>query len=99
MDAHSLRVLEYAAVRDRVVALASCTLGQERAVTMAPSTDPRQVRQWLTETTEADRLLSSPGAPPRGGIHDIRPALRAAAAEGVLEPPVLLAVADTAGAG
>jgi DNA mismatch repair protein MutS2 len=99
MNPHSLRVLEYEAIRERVVELASCALGQERARAMEPSTHEDQVRRLQMETTEAVRLLDMSGGVPLGGIHDIRPAIRAASVEGLLEPPVLLEVADTAAAG
>jgi DNA mismatch repair protein MutS2 len=99
MDDHSLRVLEYEAIRERVVELATCSLGQERARAMAPSWREEEVRRWQGETTEAARLLDAGGAAPFGGIHDIRPAIRAAAAHGMLEPAALLEVVDTAAAG
>jgi DNA mismatch repair protein MutS2 len=99
MLAHALRVLEFEAIRDRVVELASCTLGQERAWEMAPSAREDEVRRLQRETTEAVRLFNSGGGPPFGGIHDIRPAIRAASVEGVLEPHVLLQVADTMAGG
>ncbi|HEU4754255.1 MAG TPA: endonuclease MutS2, partial [Armatimonadota bacterium] len=50
------------------------------------------------ETTQAVRLLDGAGVP-LGGIHDVRPAVRIAGVGGVLEPAVLLEVADTVGAG
>lgn len=99
MNAHSLRVLEYDAIRQRVVEQASCTLGQERAAAMEPSWRDEQVQRWQAETRDAVRLLDQPGGPPLGGIHDIRPALRAASVGGMLEPSALLLVADTAAAG
>jgi DNA mismatch repair protein MutS2 len=96
MNPHTLRVLEFDAIRERVVGHASCSLGQERAAGMAPSTRVEEVGRLQAETTEAVRLLDLPGNIPFGGIHDIRPAVRAAAVEGMLEPHALLAVADTA---
>lgn len=99
MTPHSLRVLEYEAVRRRVVDQASCSLGQERARRMEPSWREEEVLRWQAETREAFRLLALPGAVPLGGIHDLRPALRAAGVGGTLEPPLLLMVADTLAAG
>lgn len=98
MDSHSLRVLEFGAVRDRVVEQASCSLGQERARAMEPSSNEELVRQWQRETTESARLLDAPGGPSLGGVHDIRPAIRAGTVGGILEPHSLLEVADTAAA-
>ncbi|HTE18555.1 MAG TPA: endonuclease MutS2, partial [Armatimonadota bacterium] len=99
MNAHSLRVLEYDAIRKRVVEQASCSLGQERAAEMEPSWREDVVRRRQAETAEGARLLNASGGLPLGGIHDIRPAIRAASVEGMLEPGLLLWVADTAAAG
>ncbi|MFN3651910.1 MAG: endonuclease MutS2 [Armatimonadota bacterium] len=99
MGPHSLRVLEYGAIRERVVRLAACSLGQERAREMAPSLEEEEVRRLQVETAEAVRLLSGGGGVPLGGVHDIRPALQIAAVGGMLEPHALLQVADTLSAG
>ncbi len=96
MNSHSLRVLEFEAIRQRLVGLASCSLGQERASAMEPSWREEEVLRWQRQTTEAVRLLDGPGGVPLGGIHDIRPAIRLATMSGMLEPSVLLTVADTA---
>lgn len=95
MNDHSLRVLEFAAIRERLMALAQCSLGAERAQEHAPSIREDEVIVWQTQTSEAVRLLEGSGGPPFGGIHDIRPALQAARAAGMLDPSGLLAVADT----
>jgi DNA mismatch repair protein MutS2 len=99
MTPHSLRVLEYDAIRARVVEQASCTLGQERALAMEPGGREEVVRRLQAETAEAVWLLDTTGGVPLGGIHDTRTAIRVAAAAGILEPGVLLLVADTAAAG
>lgn len=99
MNPHALRVLEFDAIREKVVEQATNSLGQERASEMEPSWREDQVRRWQAETTDAVRLLGSGGGIPLGGIHDIRPAIRAASVEGTLEPVILLQVADTAAAG
>jgi DNA mismatch repair protein MutS2 len=97
MDHHSLRVLEYAAIRRMVIEHAACGLGQERAEQMAPSTRPDEVARLQRETTEAVALLELPGAMTFGGIHDIRAATRIAAAGGTLEAAALIKIADTLG--
>lgn len=98
MNPHTLRVLEFEAIRERLVGLASCSLGQERAAEMQPSTREDEVRNWQRQTSEAVRLMEAPGGIPLGGIHDIRPAVKMAGIGGMLEPGVLLTVADTAAA-
>lgn len=96
MNAGSLRVLEYEEVRRRVVAVTACSLGAERAAAMAPATDHDAVQARLDETREALALLAEPGAGLFGGIADVRPALRHAAAGGVVDGADLLSIADTA---
>lgn len=95
MNEHSLRVLEYAAVRTMVMERAASSLGRERASEMAPSTGPEQVTAWLQETDDAVRLLDTGGAPPFGGIRDVRAHLRGAALGATLTPAALLEVAGT----
>lgn len=95
MDDHALRVLEYAAVRDLLIAQAQCSLGGERAAALAPSAHEDEVMEWQEQTAQAAALLAVSTGPPFGGIRDIRPAIRAAEVGGVLEPAALLAVADT----
>src|SRR5437867_1426749 len=51
MNAHSLRVLEFGAVRALLAEHAACALGRERAEALAPLTDPGEVRD------EASALL------------------------------------------
>ncbi|MGV3723366.1 MAG: endonuclease MutS2, partial [Actinomycetota bacterium] len=99
MNPHAMRVLEFDAVRANVVEQATNSLGQERALEMEPTWREDEVRRKQAETTEAVRLLDLGGGVPLGGIHDVRPAIRAASVAGMLEPAVLLAVADTAAAG
>ena len=99
MDSHSLRVLEFEAVRLKLVEQATCTLGQERARAVEPSWREAEVRAWQSETSEAVRLLDSSAGVPFGGIHDIRTAVQAAGLGGMLEPSVLLLVADTLSGG
>ncbi|MGV3723095.1 MAG: endonuclease MutS2, partial [Actinomycetota bacterium] len=99
MNPHALRILEFDAIREKVVEQATNSLGQERALEMEPAWREDLVRRWQAETTDAVRLLELGGGVPLGGIHDIRPAIRAASVEGTLEPFTLLQVADTAAAG
>lgn len=99
MDPHSLRVLEFQAIRERLVAHTSFTLGRERAEALQPQTDEALVARLQAETTEAARLLDAPGAVSLGGLHDLRPHIKAAAVRGMLEPHALLEVLDTLQAG
>lgn len=95
MNDHSLRVLEYGAIRAMLAEQAACALGRERAETLLPLTDPVAIARRQQETSQAVRVLDQSGQIPLGGIRDIRPAVRLAEIEGMLDPPALLAVADT----
>ena len=95
MDARTLRVLEYDAVRQQLRSQAASTLGKELAANLEPSGDLPTVRQLLAETTQARAIKAAAGRPPLGGLHDIRAQVRNAARGGVLAAGDLLEVADT----
>lgn len=95
MNDHSLRVLEYADVRRLLAEQTSTALGRELAEALEPLTDSGRIRLLLGETTEAVTLLVRVGRVPLGGIRDVRSAVKLAAREGMLEPDVLLSIADT----
>ncbi|HEY3329325.1 MAG TPA: endonuclease MutS2 [Capsulimonadaceae bacterium] len=98
MNDHSLRTLEYEAIREQLAGEASCSLGVEKALAMQPEDALFTVQRRLDETSEARKMLSIKGAIPLGGVSDIRPALRQASIGGSLEPDQLIDVAGTAGA-
>ena len=95
MDARTLRVLEYEAVKSRLVALIGSTVGQELAARLRPSVDAAEIQAWQGETSEAKRVLETDPSVPLGGIRDIRAHLRTAARGGLLEPGDLQAACDT----
>jgi DNA mismatch repair protein MutS2 len=99
MNDHTLRVLEFGAIRALLAEQAACALGRERAEAVAPLTDPVLIRRRQQETTQAALVLDRAGQIPLGGIRDIRPAVHLAVIEGLLEPPTLLTVGDTLAAG
>ncbi len=95
MDARTLRVLEYDAIRQRLRAHASSSLGKELAEAIEPADDIEQVRRLLAETTQARVLLAGGGRPPLGGLHDVRAQVINASRGGVLAERDLLEVSDT----
>ncbi len=96
MDAHSLRVLEFAEVLNHLAAEAASILGRKRAATLAPTPDPQLVVQRLTETRECRELLRHGPLPGLERVSDIREALARSAITGVrLSPQDLLAIGDT----
>lgn len=98
MDARTLRVLEFDKVLALLAARAATRLGQERCLALRPRPDATWVAERLAETTEARALLAALGAPPFGGVTDVREELDRAGVGGVLSATELLAVRDLAGA-
>src|SRR5438128_2520054 len=97
MNAHSLRVLEFEQVRELLAEQISTDLGRERVAELAPLDEEDDIQRRLQETGEARRIMDVAGALPLGGIHDVRPAVEAAARDGLIEAPALLDLADTIG--
>jgi DNA mismatch repair protein MutS2 len=95
MDARTLRVLEYGAIRQRLASHATCSLGKELAAQMLPAADPPAVLRLLDETSQARALVDASGRPPFGGVTDVRGQVMNAARGGLLAPRDLLDVANT----
>ena len=95
MDARTLRVLEYDAIRQRLREQASSSLGKELAERLEPATDEATVRRLMAETTQAQAVLDHGGKAPLGGVHDVRGQVQNAARGGALSGRDLLEVADT----
>ena len=72
MDAHSLHVLEYRKIIDRLAAHTSNGIGREFARQLEPLPYPETVTRRLQETREARELRDHDSGLPLGGIHDIR---------------------------
>src|SRR5689334_6673469 len=99
MDAHSLHVLEYKKVLDRLVAQTSNGIGREFASELEPLPYPETVVRRLQETREARMLRDHDSGLPLGGIHDIRSTAERARIETRLTPHELLDVMHTVSAG
>lgn len=95
MDSHTLKVLEYGKILERLAAHASNSMGREAAYALTPSVHPEIVSRRLQETREARHLLDSDSGLPLGGIHDIRTLVEQAAKGMGLAPPELLDVGET----
>ena len=98
MDPHSLRILEYPRVLERLVAHTSNGIGREFASQLEPLPYPETVVRRLTETREARHLREHDSGIPLGGIRDIREALERARIQTQLSGYELLEVMHTAGA-
>lgn len=98
MDAHTLHVLEYNLVLERLVRHTSNAIGREFAAQLEPLSYPETVTRRLQETREARALRDHDSGMPLGGIHDVREILERARIETRLTPRELLQTQYTAAA-
>lgn len=89
MIEETLRVLEYDKVRTILAGFTSTSPGRERALALRPLAAGEEVTASLAEISEMTGLLASAGAPPVGGMRDLRETLRSLR-EGAWLPPELL---------
>ena len=95
MDARTLRVLEYDAVRKLLRGHAASSLGKDLADGLQVADGIEAARHLQAETTQARAMLAGTGRPPFGALHDVRAQVMNAARGGVLAQGDLLEVADT----
>ena len=95
MDAKSIALLEFPAVRARLAEYASFPPGRRLAEALEPSSDPVIVRRGLDETDEARGLLGERSTVGIGSAHDIGPWIERAAKGGRLDPGHFLEIAET----
>jgi DNA mismatch repair protein MutS2 len=98
MDSHSLQLLEYRKVIDRLIVHTSNALGREYASQLEPLPYPETVTRRLQETREARALRDNDSGLPLGGIRDIREGAERARIGTRLTPRELLDIMDTAAA-
>ena len=98
MDAHSLHILEYTKILNRLTAHTSNGIGREFASQLQPLPYPETVLRRLQETREARLLRDHDSGMPLGGIRDVRPNLERARIETQLTGMELLEVMHTVGA-
>lgn len=98
MDAHSLHVLEYRKILDRLIAQTSNGIGREFAAQLEPLPYPETVTRRLQETREARLLRDHDSGMPLGGIRDIRDTAERARIATRLTAHELLDVMHTVGA-
>lgn len=95
IDAHTLRVLEYPKILQKLANETISVKGYELAVALTPFTDYNSVKQTQLETEEMYFLLGSNTSVLRGNIEDIRPMLKAASIGQILNPLDLRSCANT----
>jgi DNA mismatch repair protein MutS2 len=99
MDAHSLHILEYRRVLERLGEHASNSIGKDFAAQLEPLPYPETVLRRLQETREARALRDGDSGLPLGDIHDIRDVIARARIGTRLVPREMLDVMHTASAG
>src|SRR5438128_3268844 len=95
MDPHTLQLLEFDKVRDRLAGYAACSLGKELARAIEPMSDLERVHAELALVDEMVEALGQGHAPPFGGLHDIRLTVRRAQIGAMLAAEQLLEIAET----
>lgn len=97
MDAHTLELLQFDAVRERLAGYAASSLGRELARQIEPGTELSTIRAELSLVTEMCTALGLGQAPPFAGLHDVRLLARRAAIGTMLTAEQLLEVGETLG--
>ena len=94
VNAKALHTLEYDKIVQKLAATAATSLGREEAEKLYPSQELRVVERRLAATDEAARAIALKGAPPFGGITDVRASLYRAKLHGMLQPAELIEIAQ-----
>jgi DNA mismatch repair protein MutS2 len=99
VDARSITLLEFPAVRARLAEKTSFDPSRRMAETLVPSADPVIVARGLDETDQARSLLQDRPGVGIGAAHDIEPCVGRALRGGRLDPHQFLEIAETLDAG
>lgn len=99
MEEHALRVLEFHRFLQTLKAQASSEVGQDLCLALRPYKEKVGVEGLLRQVAEALDVLREEGDIPMEGVHEVRPLLPRARAEGsCLLPEELLSLRSTLGA-
>lgn len=95
MNPHTLKVLEYNKILDRLAEYCAFSGGSDRAYALLPSDDLNTARTWLAQTAEAFELLEQKQDVSFGGVKDLRMQLDKAERGALVLAPELLEVRYT----
>jgi DNA mismatch repair protein MutS2 len=95
MEDRYLATLEFFKIAGQLAEHTAFSAGRALALALRPSADAEEVRLRLQETTEAKALLSRRSDVSVGGARDVRPLMRRAELEAMLQPPELLEIRAT----
>ena len=94
MNVKALRTLEFFKITEMLKERCVSVPGKEIAAELAPVSDIIAITERLRETSEAAGMIYKKGAPPFGGIRDIREQLKRVEVGGTLSVEELSAVLD-----
>ena len=95
MNPHTIRVLEYDKILNRLASFCSFSGGEELAISLLPSDDLRTISEWMEQTDEACRLLDQKTDIYFGGVHDVRQLIAKSERGSILIPTELVEVRTT----
>jgi DNA mismatch repair protein MutS2 len=95
MNPHTLRVLEFYKILNRVAAHCAFSGGEELTHSLLPSDDLRTVQEWMEQTREAALLLEQKSDIYFGGVTDVRPLAHKAERGSMLLPGELSEIRNT----
>jgi DNA mismatch repair protein MutS2 len=95
METHTLKVLEFDEVLNRIAAFSSWPMGRDRVLSQSPLDSLEALERRHEEMAETVRIFEEAGFMPMGGIRDIREELSLASMGAVLTPAQLLDTAQT----
>ena len=94
MNEKYIKVLEYYKILEMLKEYAVSDMGKERAMSLRPSSEEREVRLLQAQTEEAMSVIAYAGGNPMSSFTDVREYLRLSTIGATLSMKALLAVAD-----
>jgi len=92
MNEKTIKILEFDKIINKLVDLATSSLGKALAKDLMPDTDFNRVKELLKETSDGVSFIFRRGEPPLGGIYDIRDSIKRAELGSMLTPGELLKI-------
>ena len=95
MNPHTIRVLEYDKILNKLATFCAFGGGEELATSLLPSDDLRTISEWMEQTDEACRLLDQKTDIYFGGVYDVRHLTAKSERGSILIPTELVEVRTT----
>jgi DNA mismatch repair protein MutS2 len=95
MDAHTLKVLEFDKIKQKLSGLCQSPLGQQRTAAISPISNPQVIQQKLNQAQQMKEILLYEGGFPSLAVDDLREVLHQVKPEGTsLDSSELLKLAN-----